>query len=304
MSQVVAEKSIEQSGFLENLNNPIVTGWKLGIRSLKELMPYLAAASIICAVVISFSTGLVRTLFGEGTFLEIYERNRLGLLSFSILWAAIFYAPGVIVSQILVSRRYTGLVLESPVKYILRRYFPWLFTYVMILVIAFIGFFLIIGTYQFTLYLTSDLTAEQIANPPETPTPLGYILLSLIGLGFLLIIPGFYCALRFFYADEYALIHCLGPFRALRESWYLTKGKMWRIISFQFLLGIANIIVLAPIFVCVISLLTYANLNALAFVNRVIFFLVFWILYTLSHAPEVVYFYGLRASKEMLDSAD
>jgi len=68
------------------------------------------------------------------------------------------------------------------------------------------------------------------------PWALTWILMMLaIGVGYILfIIPGIYLALRLFWADEYALAHRAGPWRALKESWKLTKGEVGAIFRSSF----------------------------------------------------------------------
>jgi hypothetical protein len=57
-----------------------------------------------------------------------------------------------------------------------------------------------------------------------------------VGVGSLLILPGMLAAIRLFWADEFALVHGVGPRAALRESLRLTRGLAGRIFGFQFLL--------------------------------------------------------------------
>lgn len=120
----------------------------------------------------------------------------------------------------------------------------------------------------------------------------------------LLFVPGMIANVRLFWADEFALVHGHGPLAALRKSADLTRGLGWRVFAFQLLLGFAEYVVLIPIllgFVAVgmveqalpanlVSTVATSVLTAVLLVNA----------YASLHAPEVVYFYGLRALRASL----
>lgn len=111
-----------------------------------------------------------------------------------------------------------------------------------------------------------------------------------------LILPGIYVALRLFWADEFTLIHGSGPLRGLKESWELTRESAGSIFAFQFLAGLAAYVIVLPF------LLLFALLIPKVADERILLFLMFWALFTIYaglHAPEVVYFYGMRARQAM-----
>lgn len=111
-----------------------------------------------------------------------------------------------------------------------------------------------------------------------------------------LILPGIYLAIRLFWADEFALVHGSGPIRSLRDSWELTRDKAGNIFAFQFLAGLASYVILLPFFLSFAVAIPMARGSLGAAVFFFIFF--FWGMLTVYaglHAPEVVYFYGLRA---------
>jgi len=117
-----------------------------------------------------------------------------------------------------------------------------------------------------------------------------------------LIIPGIYLGLRFFWADEFALIHNKSPIAALRASWDLTRGQAGTVFMFQFILGWAQYVVLIPVIILTVGL--SVGFEALgwateAFSGVIIFilFLVGLVTYGAMHGPEIVQFYGMRAAK-------
>lgn len=125
------------------------------------------------------------------------------------------------------------------------------------------------------------------------------ILMIAVFAGFIaLIIPGIIIGLRLFWADEFALVHQAGPFTALKESWQLTRGSAGDIFKFQFLCGIvANLIFIAAGLVLAIFEFATTSLGQLEVVSKTLTFLVFFLGYAALHAPEIVYFYGMRAER-------
>ena len=123
----------------------------------------------------------------------------------------------------------------------------------------------------------------------------------MVGVGSLLILPGMWAALRLFWADEFALVHGVGPRAALRESLRLTRGLVSRIFGFQLLLGLAaNVLFFAGMIACggVLSLLPASGIGRVA--TGLVLALFGVHVYASMHAPEVVYFYGLRALRSGL----
>jgi hypothetical protein len=122
-----------------------------------------------------------------------------------------------------------------------------------------------------------------------------------VGFGGLLILPGMLAGIRLFWADEFALVHGMSPRAALSESLRLTRGLVGRIFGFQFLLGlVGNLVLLAGMVACggLLSLLPDGSPGHFAAGLVLAFFGVH--AYATMHAPEIVYFYGLRALRSGL----
>lgn len=127
-----------------------------------------------------------------------------------------------------------------------------------------------------------------------------YVVIMYAGF-ILLVIPGLILGVRLFWADEYTLIHGSNPFRALKESWSLTKGQGWNTYGFQFLLGFVEWVVLLPTVLAaflVFAVVQFSGLEHLfivRFIEGTVLILLVFIAYGSFHAPEIVYFYGLEA---------
>jgi len=232
--------SVSKTDLIDGLNNPIVNGWKLWGRSFKSLIPYLAIAVVLCAAAGNLAGDVLIPWLGEGQPQEVYDRNPLLAWLFILVFMTAIIAPGIALSQVLISRRYTGVDRGNPFKWAVQRYLPWLATIGMTIAVGWAGFLVLLGADALDMYLASGVAAAELAEPLDATSPMAYLIIGLLIVGVLLIVPGIYCALRFFWADEFALIHGCGPVKALRESWHLTRGKVWDIFSFQFLLSIAN----------------------------------------------------------------
>ena len=167
-------------------------------------------------------------------------------------------AFGVALTQAEMTSQYTGLVEGNLYVWTLRRFLPWLVTEVLVLGLTFLGF-----------------------------------------LAF--VFPGLILGLRLFWADELALVHGTAPHRALQESWDLTRGGLRSIFKVQFLVGLAaHLILIAGVLVAV---LIFSGLGAigrpdwLAPLELALLYLIMFIGYAGLHAPEVAYFYGMRADR-------
>jgi len=122
-----------------------------------------------------------------------------------------------------------------------------------------------------------------------------------------LFVPGMILGVRLFWADEFALTHRQGPIAAARQSLELTRGLVGTIYFFQFGLGLVQQLVLVPV-VLVFTLALDAIVGAypsslpisalLAIASAVVAVN----LYASVHAPEIVYFYGLRALRAEMPS--
>jgi hypothetical protein len=126
-------------------------------------------------------------------------------------------------------------------------------------------------------------------------------LLVLPGL-LLFVLPGLAVWLRLFWADELALVHGLSPVRALGESWRLTRGLGVELFFFQLAAGMAQWLFLLPALLLLGMIGVWLATSALPLdVSDGLFTAAwFWVIsgtYAAMHAPEIAFFYGLRASR-------
>jgi hypothetical protein len=164
-------------------------------------------------------------------------------------------------TSVLLSRAYTGAQGNSPWPFAMTRALPWAATWILV-------------------------SAATIAG------------------SLLFVIPGILAGIRLFWADEFCLMHRLDPTDAMRESVKLTRGLSGRIFGFQFVLGLAEYAVAIPVIIAVGALAALldelgAGLAA-AFAQNLVASILLVNLYATAHAPEVVYFYGLRALRATL----
>ncbi|MGI9589882.1 MAG: hypothetical protein ACR2P8_00835 [Myxococcota bacterium] len=178
---------------------------------------------------------------------------------------ALAIALGAAGSAVVLSRAYTGAPNESPWGHVASRLLPWSVTWLII------GSAVLVGS-------------------------------------LLLLIPGIIAGIRLFWADEFALMHGRSPRSAVRESLELSRGLTGRVFGFQIILGFAEYLVLVPLLIGVAGLgvledampdgpvetLLVTTLMSVMLVNT----------YASLHAPEVVYFYGLRALRSGLAAED
>jgi hypothetical protein len=137
------------------------------------------------------------------------------------------------------------------------------------------------------------------------PWAVTWLLVFLITMAgtILFIIPGIYLGIRFFWADEYALVHGRNPIRALRESWYLTHDEAGNLFVFQFLLGLASYVILFAALFLLVGVITFLETltggvsQDITFLHWFFIVLVVLVCYGCFHGPELVKFYGLRARR-------
>ena len=166
---------------------------------------------------------------------------------------------------VLLSRAHTEMAGGNPWPHVVSRFVPWLAALCLSAVAAFLGFLL-------------------------------------------LIVPGIVIGARLFWADEFALIHRQGPVTSVRQSLELTRGLAGRVFSFQFVLGFAGYAVWIPILIAFFAgaaaleqlesnplrtLLSSVGMTTLGLHG-----------YAALHAPEVAYFYGLRALRAKTPEED
>ena len=133
------------------------------------------------------------------------------------------------------------------------------------------------------------------------------LMLALVLVGYIaLILPGIYLALRFFWADEFALVHGKNPIAALRASWDLTRGVAGPVFRFQFVNGLASYLFLIPAFVVIVlsvGVLLPEDRAVHPAAGFAVGFLVTFIglmTYGALHGPELAWFYGVRAKHATL----
>jgi len=131
-----------------------------------------------------------------------------------------------------------------------------------------------------------------------------WIMVALASLaGFvLLIVPGIIIGLRLIWADEFVLTQSSSPLAALRESWNATRGRVSTVFTFQFLLGLAQYVILIPGLLVLLAFLS--GINALGLpgsvqqlVSATFLFTMLLVGYGSFHAAEIVYFYAIRAGQ-------
>jgi uncharacterized membrane protein len=68
-----------------------------------------------------------------------------------------------------------------------------------------------------------------------------YILMVAVGL-ILFIIPGIFVAIRFAFSPLIVVDTKIGPIKALKESYAITKGNFWKLLGFWVIMAIFNLI--------------------------------------------------------------
>lgn len=171
---------------------------------------------------------------------------------------------------------------------------------------------LALGAAAVGVLLSSGYRGEPPMNPwPQVaqrilPWSMVWILFGIAVLAgtLLLIIPGIIIGARLFWADEFVLIHRHSPTSAISESLHLTRGLTGRIFRFQFILGLAEYVMLIPLLIGLVAIFTAAESLEPGPIATVMFSTLFSVLltgfYATLHAPEIVYFYGLRALRDQL----
>lgn len=297
-----ADSDIEDR-LLSGLGKPIRTGWALWGRSLRTVLggvlPVVALAALVSMAVIPYLEKAERgTRFNTQQGADAAEEAPVGpeypfkalppwpLLA--ILGLLLIY--GLALTGVILSAAHTGRQIEQPYLWTAKRFLPWVGANALTFGVP-IGLFLLAGI------LMGLLNAAGPMGP--------FIGCAGIGVAMLLIIV---VSLRLFWADELALIHQANPIEAVKESWELTRNGARQIFSFQFVVGLLAY----PVFM--ISFLIFGVvgiplrvLGALApewlaaFLWMMIAYTLVFLGYGILHAPEVVYFYGIRAARRLLD---
>jgi hypothetical protein len=173
-------------------------------------------------------------------------------------------AFGIALIQAGMAREYTGMVTGNLYLWTLKRFAPWLLTEVIVLGAA------TLGTLAF-------------------------------------VVPGIIVGLRWFWADEFALVHGMGPIRSTKESWELTRGESGAIFLFQTLAGLAAYGVFfigVVVFVVLATGFEAVGVPETTPLQGALVIILAYLGYAGVHAPEVAYFYGMRAARSRpLDAA-
>lgn len=291
------------------------TGWKLWARSLRTLTLHTAPLALLMGVIGSLDNWAA----AEGAEDSISTGAAVGL--------GLVAAFGMALTSVILSQRHTGFTQENPYGLTLRRIIPWGVTWVLIVavmapVLPLVGWgmlvsWLLYGGVPIAWGPVFALWFIELAN-----------LLGFFGAALLMMVvsllsaAGPIVALRLYWADEFALAHRAGPIRALKESWRLTKKATFAISIFQFLLGTATMVIaLAAVVVgmAIALLMGIAARIAIAALIAItgvawappaigvftgaamsLFFFLFFLVYGSFHAPQLVYFYGMRAARARL----
>lgn len=122
-------------------------------------------------------------------------------------------------------------------------------------------------------------------------TVIGYVLL---------VIPGIYFNMRVFWADEFALAHRVNPFKALDESWQISRGQAGKTFALEFALGwimfalaLAIVLPLTALYGAVSSIVPDVNVTDAIFAGLGTFLIL--VAYSLVHSMQIALFHALRA---------
>lgn len=243
-AQHAAAPGLSQEYLFEGYRRPIVTGWKLLLRSFPAVAAHIAPLSLLGGLAF-----MMAPVVEDEAAAEEITRWDLALL--------VVFLIGIALVQVVMSQKYTRIVHGNAVQWTARRLLHWVAT--------------------------------------------GILVGALVLVGFLaLIVPGIIVSLRLFWADEFALMHGYGPIRSMRESWKLTQGEMGKIFFFQLIAGLAAYVPLIVMGLATVALATAVSSlgdqgAGIEFIQGTLISFFFMSFYSAIHAPELVYFYGMRA---------
>ncbi len=129
-----------------------------------------------------------------------------------------------------------------------------------------------------------------------------FLVIGLLLLGYAaLIVPGIILNLRILWADEFVLVHRASPFKAMNESWQISRGQMGRTFPFELGLGFLSIPIFGLAFAIpagVSYFLTNDTAPGIWVSSAVAGITAFMLLqaYALVHMMQIALFYGLRAN--------
>jgi hypothetical protein len=287
------------------LGKPIRVGWNLWAHSLKALVGHLLPIAFLLAIVLllaapRFMDAVAEYEAPDVDTVEVQAQDAEAptaeesapkpedpfdqipwptLIVLGLLLVFGFALTGVVLSQ-----RYRGRAEELPYFLTFRRVVPWAATEVLVLGIPLAVFFGVAFLGDRVGFLLGGI----------------FIVLGAV-------IYAIFLSLRLFWADEFALVHGSSPLRALKQSWRLTRNAARPIFSFQFILGVlAYPVILAAFllfFLAGLPLSALENLGAGWIADLAILtlgFMMLFLTYAAMHAPELAYFYGVRAARSIL----
>lgn len=126
------------------------------------------------------------------------------------------------------------------------------------------------------------------------------LMLGVTVVGYLLlVVPGIYWNMRVFWADEFALVHRVSPFRALDESWQISRKQVGKTFTLEFVLGFVFLALLfafgftlAMLYASVQPLLPEVRVRDAVFAGLGMHLL--FLIYGFVHSIQVSMFYALR----------
>jgi hypothetical protein len=160
------------------------------------------------------------------------------------------------------------------------------------------------GLSRFWTYLGNTLIMGVLIGLASLVLAIPVICIGLFG--FLIVVPGvFYLMARWIVTLPLIVAEECGPIEALKRSWRLTEGMVWRSISFSLLTSLLGLIVTGLPTLTVTTVLDLAlgsNLNAITygFTNALgTLASVLW--YPIAMVLSVFYYYDLRVRQEGYD---
>ena len=115
-----------ESVLLEGFDQPIKTGWRLFARSSVAVCLYTAPLAIVMVTAMSLRRFCVES--GQST-----------LADSATVVAGLAWVFGFVLTQVVVSQKYTGLVQGNPYVWTLRRFVPWALSITIVLAATWLG---------------------------------------------------------------------------------------------------------------------------------------------------------------------
>ena len=119
-----------KSVLLEGFDQPIRTGWRLFARSSVAVWLYTAPLAIAIVIVTALLSDLMPGAESGQSTVAYGARVVVFLLALAF---------GIALTQVVLSRQYSGLVQGNPYVWTLRRFVPWVLTWIICLAAIFLG---------------------------------------------------------------------------------------------------------------------------------------------------------------------